>query len=187
MQVTLIRRKPPPVSWWKLNSDGSVDNSTGRVGAGGLIRDLDGRWMKGFSRLLGRVDRLMAEAWALWDGLKTAIDMEIDKLMIELDCKVFLDLVWGGSDLNLKLKPIILNCRRMCRAFKEVRATHIFREADQAADLLAKEAREAGAAVLGCRILTDPPEELRSILISDYMGLFTHRTVHRVPYGPNSV
>lgn len=113
--------------------------------------------------------------------------MAVDKLMIELDSKVLLDLVLGGSNPNLKLRPIILDCRIMRRAFREVRAMHIFREANQVANLLAKEAREAGAVVAGLRILINPPEEFRNILITDYMGMSTYRTVNRVPDGPSIV
>lgn len=107
--------------------------------------------------------------------------MGIEKLMIELDSRVLLDLVWGGFVLNLKLRPIILDCRRMCRKIMEVRGTHIFREANQAAGFLAKEARGAGAVNSGYNFLAEPLEGLRNILNSDYMGLLTPRTVNREP------
>ncbi|XP_050241321.1 uncharacterized protein LOC126690241 [Quercus robur] len=39
-----------------------------RAGGGGLIRDHDGAWLKGFARGLGFTNSALAELWALRDG-----------------------------------------------------------------------------------------------------------------------
>ena len=64
----------------------------GRAG-GGLIRDSAGFWVKGFSRSLGTGTSMLAECWALRDGLFLAIQLGIQNLEVELDAKVVVDLI----------------------------------------------------------------------------------------------
>ncbi|KAK2441944.1 TMV resistance protein N [Trifolium repens] len=45
--------KRPREGWIKLNCDGAYKDSLGLAGCGGLFRDSDGRWIKGYSRKLG--------------------------------------------------------------------------------------------------------------------------------------
>ena len=51
MKVGWLR---PPVSWYKLNSDGSSLGNPGLAG-GGLIRNDTGDWVKGYARSVGVV------------------------------------------------------------------------------------------------------------------------------------
>ena len=44
VQVRWIR---PPIDWFKLNSDGASIGNPGKAGGGGLIRDHQGKWIKG--------------------------------------------------------------------------------------------------------------------------------------------
>lgn len=63
---------------------------------------------------------------------------------ISPDRSEFKDFVWsnlGNAYFNLKLKPIIVDCRRICLDFQEALAWHILKEANSAADFLAKLAR----------------------------------------------
>ncbi|KAG8385663.1 hypothetical protein BUALT_Bualt03G0068600 [Buddleja alternifolia] len=45
-----LRWENPPTGFWKLNTDGSLVESTKNVATRGLIRDEKGCWIKGFSR-----------------------------------------------------------------------------------------------------------------------------------------
>jgi hypothetical protein len=48
--IIFIGWKRPLNRWGKLNCDGSQNkNSIGFVGCGGLLRDSNGRWIKGYS------------------------------------------------------------------------------------------------------------------------------------------
>ena len=40
--------KPPPISFYKLNTNGSVKSNLGMSGVGGLIRYHRGNWIGGF-------------------------------------------------------------------------------------------------------------------------------------------
>ena len=63
----------PPEGWYKLNSDGASCGNPGKAGGGGLIRDCNGSWFKGFVRsirfAIGLATIITAEFWALRDGL----------------------------------------------------------------------------------------------------------------------
>ncbi|GAB4843722.1 hypothetical protein Ancab_013687 [Ancistrocladus abbreviatus] len=67
----LINRSPPPPGRVKLNFNGSMHGRL-RDGAGGLLRDEDGRWLRGYARRLGRCSTTSTECWSLLIGLKTA-------------------------------------------------------------------------------------------------------------------
>ena len=51
----------PPRGWVKLNTDGSTMRNLERVGGGGLIRNHDGIWLKGFARGIGYTNSILAE------------------------------------------------------------------------------------------------------------------------------
>ncbi|KAF3964547.1 hypothetical protein CMV_011178 [Castanea mollissima] len=58
----------PDLGWHKLNTDASVLSSRNRASGGGLLRDLNGSWVKDFSRIIGTTSCLLAEFWALRDA-----------------------------------------------------------------------------------------------------------------------
>ncbi|PKI66812.1 hypothetical protein CRG98_012818 [Punica granatum] len=47
--------------WMKLNTDGSASGNPGHVGAGGVLRNELGRWIRGFALFLGTTNSLVAE------------------------------------------------------------------------------------------------------------------------------
>ncbi|KAK9992498.1 hypothetical protein SO802_027483 [Lithocarpus litseifolius] len=42
-----VKWNKPPEEWFKLNTDGASSGNPGKAGGGGLIRDCNGRWIKG--------------------------------------------------------------------------------------------------------------------------------------------
>nr|POE84540.1 putative ribonuclease h protein [Quercus suber] len=69
--------KPNP-GWHKLNTDASVLSSSNYASGRGLLRDSCGSWVKGFSRKIGTSSYLLAELWALKDGLSMARNMYVE-------------------------------------------------------------------------------------------------------------
>ena len=63
-----IRWEKPRAGWLTLNTDGSAGSNSG-PGGGGLLRDENGNWVKGFARKIGNTSSYLAELWALRDGL----------------------------------------------------------------------------------------------------------------------
>ncbi|PKI61873.1 hypothetical protein CRG98_017771 [Punica granatum] len=60
----------PPSSWVKLNTDGTSRGNPGAAGAGGLIRDDNGRWLEGFAQNVGYATATIAELWGIKVGLE---------------------------------------------------------------------------------------------------------------------
>ena len=73
MVVIVVRWEKPPLNWYKLNTDGESCGNPGRARGGGVIRDSAGNWIRGFTRYIGYTTSIIAEFWALRDGLKLAI------------------------------------------------------------------------------------------------------------------
>ena len=44
---------------------GESQGNPGHAGGGGLIRDHDGKWVKGYMRNIGQATSVAAEIWAL--------------------------------------------------------------------------------------------------------------------------
>ena len=59
--------------------------SMSKVGQGGVIRNHEGVWLKGYARPIGSTDSCRAKLWSLKDGLVMAKEMGLNNLVIELD------------------------------------------------------------------------------------------------------
>ena len=55
------------------------------IGAGGVIRNHAGDWIKGFIHHIGIGEVIQAEAWGIFIGLKLASDLYIRNLEVECD------------------------------------------------------------------------------------------------------
>ncbi|KAF7815200.1 reverse transcriptase [Senna tora] len=73
-----IKWHPPADSWVKLNTDGACTGNPGPFAIGGLIRDAQGNWIKGFSSYIGYGTALKAKIWAITSGLKLAKSLNFD-------------------------------------------------------------------------------------------------------------
>ncbi|KAL0301708.1 UNVERIFIED_CONTAM: putative ribonuclease H protein, partial [Sesamum radiatum] len=102
----------PSPSWFKLNTDSSSFGNPGLARAGGIIRDLDGHVHLAYHVALGTGTSVIAELTAVWRDLELAMAHGLAPLVVEVDALAML-----VSDIR-----------------------HVFREANGAADHLAKEA-----------------------------------------------
>ena len=171
--VSPICWNKPESGWYKLNSDGASQGNPGYAGGGGLIRDHNGKWVKGFMRNIGKTTSVAAEFWALRDGLMLAGQLGIDHLHVELDAQVVVNLVLSNKPINNSCAALLNDCRYLLEQFQHVKVTHVFREANKCADNLAK----AGCSLPGNFVVLDvPPNEgLCSLLNADANGLCTLR------------
>lgn len=63
------------MGWHKLNTNGASLGNPGKVEGGGIIKDNQGKWVKGFFRLIGFTTSIISELWELRDGLSLAIQL----------------------------------------------------------------------------------------------------------------
>ena len=173
--TNLVRWQKPEEGWFKLNSDGASLGNPGKVGGGGVIRNCNGNWVKGYKRKVGVATSIIgfiAEFWAL-SGLILADQLGITHLAVELDAKVIVLLVLSNNDSNRAYSPILNDCRFLLSRFQHFKVSHIFREANRAVDRLAKE----GCSSTFDFVILDYPDsdELCNILDSNAKGLYTLR------------
>ena len=84
----LVSWHASPFGWVKINTDDSSLGNPGPAGAGGLIRDHNGSWICGFSQNVGFASSVLAEHWALKDGLSLVTSVGFSNVLIKLDAPV---------------------------------------------------------------------------------------------------
>ncbi|XVF88615.1 hypothetical protein PTKIN_Ptkin19aG0065200 [Pterospermum kingtungense] len=87
-RVRLVGWAKPPVRWVKLNTDGCSKGLDEQAGAGGIFRDTNRDWLKGFMYRIGSCSAFIAELWAVFMGLKIAWEHGYRQLILELDSKL---------------------------------------------------------------------------------------------------
>ena len=127
----------------------------------------------GYRRRIGVATSIIAEFWALRDGLLLAAHLGITHLVVELDAKTIVQLLTSNKNSNSAYSPLLNDCRILLCQFQHFKVNHVYREANKVADKLAK---EGCSCPFGFVILDFPnSEELCNILSSDASGLYTLR------------
>ncbi|KAJ8746843.1 hypothetical protein K2173_003849 [Erythroxylum novogranatense] len=144
-------------------SEISCMGNPGLAGCGGVVRDFTGNWVCGFATHLGICTSMVAELNGLLEGLNCAWDSGCRRLIVEMDSLSCVQLI-RGSLVNLRLAGLLSKIRAMLQREWVVQVTHVYREANRLADLL------ANIAVLSStrrRTWWFPPAAVLSILIQD--------------------
>ena len=94
--------------------------------------------MAGFSRKIGIVTSLLAELWAIRDGLMLCIDCNLTMVEVELDAKTIVHLLANPLYSNNAISLLIEDCRYLISQIPHVRIKHYYREANRCADKLAR-------------------------------------------------
>ena len=113
----------PERGWFKINTDGSSIGNPEKAGGGGVLRADNGAWIKAYSRNTGHTTSLLAELWAIRDGLSMCIDLGINALIVKSDAT------------NASL---VADCRLLLSQIPQVKVLHCFREANCCVDALAR-------------------------------------------------
>ena len=138
-----------------------------------MIRDSAGRWVKGFSRSIGLATNVVAECWALRDGLQRANQLGIQNIVVELDAKIIVDILQSNQETNNSFSPLLLDCRLLLRNFPQSRVRHVFREANFGANAMAK---RGVSQVEDFVVFDNPPSnDVNSFVNSDMYGLYYGR------------
>ncbi|KAK7848177.1 putative ribonuclease h protein [Quercus suber] len=81
---------------------------------------------------------VVAELWALRDGIRLCIALKLPVVEIELDAKVVIDLVRKESKNLNNLDALVVDCKEGLKKILNVRLLHCFREANKCAYNLAR-------------------------------------------------
>ena len=81
---------------------------------------------------------IVAELWALKDGLTVAKQLGIENICIEMDTEFIVHLVSSPSVVNQMLEPLLTDCRNLIKTFPNHTVAHAFKEANGCADCRAR-------------------------------------------------
>ncbi|KAH9770878.1 putative ribonuclease H protein [Citrus sinensis] len=161
-----VRWQAPPESFFKLNTDGSRLKN-GLASAGGLVRDCSRKWQFGFGMNIGFGSVTIAELWGLFQGLNIAWDRGIRYLIVEVDRQCVSQLISSTRLMPNAHFSLITAIKELMNRQWLITIKHIYREANFAADSMAK---LAGSLPLGLHVFENPPEGLGYWLCNDIYG-----------------
>ncbi|KAJ1381042.1 Ribonuclease H domain [Sesbania bispinosa] len=155
---------PPPEGWYKVNCDGSVRSDISHATCGGIIRDERGVPLGAFVSKLNWCSITFAELWAIIHGLRIAAQKKLDLIILESDSTTALNLVQRDLARWHPAAPLVEEIHFCAKHFKEVRWKHVFREANQVADSLAKMGYKVSQDFL---LLDNIPAHLSHLVLAD--------------------
>lgn len=144
------------------------------TGAGGLIRNSNGEWIKGFSINLGVYSVTMAELWGIYQGLLLAWEIGIRDLLIEADSACAVQMIARDCFTVNACYPLICDIKGLMARNWRVAVHHFYRESNYAANLMASHALQLP---LGLHIFSFPPSVISTWLLYDGLGISIPRRV----------
>jgi ribonuclease HI len=169
-----VRWYPPKHGWVCLNTDGASKSQTTNAGCGGLLRDEDGHWIRGFSKSLGSTTAYVAELWGLLEGLSMARSMGFNKLEVQMDSEIIVNIINKHGQGSVSGWSIIKKIRSLLSLDWSVKICHIYREANRCADMLANMGCVHNHGTLSYH---QPPTDLMQVLDDDIRGVSFPRLV----------
>ncbi|XP_019229975.1 PREDICTED: uncharacterized protein LOC109210947 [Nicotiana attenuata] len=127
----------PPINTIKLNCDGAFSSTSNAAGMGGCFRNSNGDWILGYQKRTHAASPIHAELLALLEGLRIALDFRDTNLEIETDSTNVIKLL---HEEGTNFQNVILECRWLMHRLKLPILRHNFREGNEVAHRLAKEA-----------------------------------------------
>lgn len=109
-----------------------------------------------------------AECRAVWEALKWAWDKSWRKIVINSDSKKSIEWINGDYPLQGRLRHLIRDCKRLIAKDWEVRICHVYREQNEVADCLA---REATMRTVQWKEELRPPKKISALLNDEARGV----------------
>ncbi|GLT51936.1 hypothetical protein SLA2020_253070 [Shorea laevis] len=165
-----VRWFPPDLPFFKLNTDGALNNSTGQASAGGLIRDHGGWWIHGFAINIGPQSSYMAELWGCRAGLRPALELGLTHSVLEMDSLLAVQMIQAR-----KARPGVVQLLYCCwiyisfgkSSFEVCTVQHTFWEGNSAADFMACAGHNLNQGII---FFQTPPSGMQIILHGDSIG-----------------
>ncbi|XVF30109.1 hypothetical protein REPUB_Repub16aG0028500 [Reevesia pubescens] len=122
-----VKWKPPTTKYFILTTYGVVKVECKSAFVGGLVRNCKREWVSGFVINIGRTYSFFAELWGVREGLLLAKDLNLTKLIVEMDVATTVELLKKEVDLSHPCATLVQDCISLLQEgwVKEVR--HISR------------------------------------------------------------
>ena len=101
---------------------------------GGLIRDSNDQWLKGYVRKIETCDALYDEMWGMYEGLKIAKREVYSQLTVESGSKLLMDMLTENCKINGAISILIRRIRDLIELLRKVQINHTLREGKRSAD-----------------------------------------------------
>ena len=171
-QLVEIAWNKPLGGFIKVNFDGS--KSSQQAAGGYVIRDWTGRFLQAGTCNLGAASILVAEATAMRNGLRAAIQAGFTNIHIEGDNKILIHAVQGRIQPPWEIPVLVQDIHYYLQTCNNVIVHHIFREGNRAADWLAKLGLSLPSPLVWSQV---PHRDFNCILLADNLGLTLARRV----------
>ncbi len=124
-----------------IYTDGASRGNPGPAALGILIKDRLDEEVLRVGKTLGRMTNNQAEYQALIQALKLARDLTAEKVLIKSDSELMVKQMTGQYKVrNAKMLPLYKEAKQLSAGLKAFRITHIPRNENKIADLIANEA-----------------------------------------------
>jgi len=125
---------PPIHHWIKCNTDGASNSVT--ASSGGIFRDREANYLLGFAENVGQENAYFAQLSAAMRAIELAKMQNWMQLWLESDSSLVVKAFKNHALVPWKLRNRWRNCLRITHNMQFF-ATHIYREGNQCADILA--------------------------------------------------
>lgn len=125
----------PKCEIWVLSCDGSVKSA--RAGYGELLRDNYGTAILGYAGTTMNLNVLWVELYALYRGLVAARDRDIINIILYMDLKLGVEIMKGAASCPGRVLSLKSKIDGLISGFGELHFQHVWRKANQTADILA--------------------------------------------------
>ena len=125
--------------------------------------------MGGFVCNLGFCNSLEAEIWGALEGLKMAWNMGLDKIILESDSTVLVELLNRRNEAVVKDRNLLISCMNLVKKDWQLIISHVYREGNRSADWMANFSLKHEQ---GVSLHESPPTEVENILVDDASGVF---------------
>ncbi|KAK6943220.1 Ribonuclease H domain [Dillenia turbinata] len=127
----------------------------------------EGKWILGFTINRGITDSLKVEIWGIREGLNLALKHKFHKAIMETDSQTLSILLNKGVKDSHPMQAIIAKCRHLMEKVGIQEVTHVCKEGNKCANLLANLAHSHDP---GMHVFNSPPDCIKPLLLHDELG-----------------
>ncbi|KAL6289504.1 hypothetical protein ACE6H2_007014 [Prunus campanulata] len=134
-----VKWYPPIAGCFKLNVDGAADLETGARGAGAIVHDSQGNFVRAMAmRAPSMLSILATELYALKTGISFALDASFVPLVIEFDSLLAINMINDDEECLAAEGALVDGVRRLLATHEFSTVRHIPRSANGAAHRIAR-------------------------------------------------
>lgn len=137
-KIVLVSWNKPGLGTYKLNTDGSALQNSGKIGGGGILRDHQGKIVYAFSLPFGFGTNNIAEIKAALYGLEWCDQHGYKRVELEVDSQLLCNWIKNKTNIPWIYEDLIQQIKQITRKIEQFQCHHIYREANITADLLSK-------------------------------------------------